>query len=616
MDRDGEKLPPFSIHWQDLLPGFVKHILFTGPENSALRSHLSEQGVEAGFLQNTSLPASADRYDAVFCMYFPDKPEEFIAHIRRMASCLSPTGRLILYLHAAPAGNSRFPFHQFFPVLDRAGFYPYRWYPKDRPGDIENGCILLAVPNGYNPMAHARQCAEQGDPAAAIDLIERIDNSHFPDQETLVSALVVKHACYLQWMELQPPDNRPGPDSALFMRAQKDFYTIIHLKPLLHPAWRTHAQLWRAFGNDAMAARLLRSVLHVQEDPVTRQLLNTFDSTRPVSRVPETAPIWSGCSRPPRILVITHDNSDYGMDSLYDGLCTVLGPQNVVEFPWKGTLHGRDTEAAQNYPCVFDYPGEPRNAAAIEAELRNGQFDIILYADVVQFSRRETVRRFLAAAPDIPVMVYDTWDSTQNYQPVIQDYLGRETIALYFKREMLAGIDYGPRAFPLPFGYPDRLVPESVPEKQSKDFFWAGKWLFGLRSLYLPWLEKLLDRKFSGASYDQESYKAALLQARAGFSFFGFGFDTVRYWELPAHGCLLLAERPLIRIPHDFEDGISALFFEDLPELEEKMGWISAHPKACGTIARAGRRHFLEHHTASQRARQLLGRIEEHRFRD
>ncbi|MDZ4860169.1 MAG: glycosyltransferase, partial [Candidatus Hydrogenedentes bacterium] len=107
-----------------------------------------------------------------------------------------------------------------------------------------------------------------------------------------------------------------------------------------------------------------------------------------------------------------------------------------------------------------------------------------------------------------------------------------------------------------------------------------------------------------------EMYKQSLADSRIGLSFFGFGFDTVRYWELAAHGCMLLAERPLVRIPFNFIAGESANFFDDLPELEQKLAHYLAHPDEAQMIATAGHSHFLKYHTTSARARQFLGRIQ------
>ena len=136
----------------------------------------------------------------------------------------------------------------------------------------------------------------------------------------------------------------------------------------------------------------------------------------------------------------------------------------------------------------------------------------------------------------------------------------------------------------------------------------AGNRYYGLRRLYLGYLETSLNVTFE-AHYPQEAYVQMLRSSLIAVSFCGFGYDTVRYWEAPAHGAMLLAEHPPIRIPHDFEDGKTALFFDDLPELEEKLLWCMQHPQEAARIAFAGHAHFKRYHTASARARQLLAHI-------
>jgi spore maturation protein CgeB len=86
----------------------------------------------------------------------------------------------------------------------------------------------------------------------------------------------------------------------------------------------------------------------------------------------------------------------------------------------------------------------------------------------------------------------------------------------------------------------------------------------------------------------------------------------VRYWEIPAHKVMLLAERPPIRIPHNFKDGESAVFFDDLPELEAKVDYYLSRPDEARQIAEEGHRHFMRYHTTCARARQFLGYLEAH----
>ena len=485
------------------------------------------------------------------------------------------------------------------------GLLALRTHMCEANGKTQWGFML--VRSTYDPVAHAGALEQAGYPVRAFSVLNSIQEFADLSDEHLAILAGEKHRLLHDAILEKQPE---APAANLLSFARKEFQLTVHAQPLLHVAYRRQAALWHHFGRDDLAVRLLQSVCHVQDDPESRALLQCLDVTSPVDAIREFAPSWTGTRRPPRILVITHDNSDYGMDSLFDGLCRVLGSENVLEFPWKPTLHGQTPEAALNYPCVFDYAREPKSPEEIEGELRENRFDLVLFADVVQQAYRDTVRRFLVASGDIPVVVYDPWDDSHSLLPCVLEYLGQSSVAAYFKREMLAGFDYGPNSFPLPFGYPDGLVPEDVSWERTRDLFWAGKRLFGTRSLYLDRLSKRLGRDLEHR-YSQEEYREAVRDARIGLSFFGYGYDTVRYWELPAHGVMLLAERPPLRIPYDFVDGESAVFFENVQELEEKLDYYLAHLGEATTIAKAGREHFLRYHTTTSRARQFLGQVEQ-----
>ncbi len=509
---------------------------------------------------------------------------------------LSSNGLLIAllptsYIHAMSSDLAE--------ALVRAELVALRTLPAN---DSWSGFVFARAT--YDPIAHARQLGDAGMPIRAANVLDWME--HYTPLVGKARATVALEKLGYYRAAVERTD---APSHSMLFHAQKEFHIAVHEWPKSVRACLDQSAIWRRCGNDDYAARLLRSLHHVTGDAAVAEALAQCTPERTVQPRLETSPEWTGAKRAPRTLVLTHDFSDYGMDTLYDGLCRVLGPENVVEWPWKPTLHGRDKDAAVNYPCWFEYPGAPRSVDDLVRELREGRFDLIVFADFVQMNKQDDVLRMLDAAPDVPVVVYDPWDDGGATQDAARDYLGGRAIAAYFKREMLSCLDYGANAYPLPFGYPDMHVPKVLPERRDTDLFWAGKRLFGTRSLYLDHLNGVLGRTLD-QKLSQEEYRRAIANARIGLSFFGFGFDTVRYWELAAHGCMILAERPCIRIPFNFVEGESAVFFDDVPELEEKLAYYLAHDEEAERIGRAGREHFLRYHTTSARARQFLGRIE------
>lgn len=462
--------------------------------------------------------------------------------------------------------------------------------------------LILGVRPTYNPIVHARGFLNAGRPEWAYDVLSNIPKAYHENEHVRATVSGDMMVCLLT---MGPPgideDTIPR-----FVLSQQLFYQALACEPLNHFFYQVQAEFWHKIGNDDMALRLLRSISHVAPDMATRDQLGGYDAANaplPSSLAP---PEWVRPEVPPRILYILNPRTHYGIDILYDGLCAELGDDRVTDFPWKPFLHGEKPDWLGNYPCACDWGGENLSVEQVIDRLKHGAFDIVLFGDLELSIGADTAKRILDAASGIPLFVVDALDDAHDTRPELAMHLGNPTFAGYFKREMLVGVDYGPDAFPLPFAYAERRTPDDIGGPRHTDLFWAGHRKFGLRRLYLERLESLLGYPLQG-EFTPEEYAQRLLDAQIGLNIFGFGYDTVRYWELPAHGCMLLAERMPIHIPYNFVDGESAVFFDDLPDLEQKLAYYLAHPAEVETIARAGHEHFRRYHTASPRARQALG---------
>jgi hypothetical protein len=464
--------------------------------------------------------------------------------------------------------------------------------------------LMMFTHEDYQPVIHAQTFFEKRRPDLSYEILSLIRDEYFADIENRVLVTSEKLLSLLSWMKTDA--NADTLD--LCSKAQYHFHHLGQHQSTAHGAFQCMAEFWRTLGDVSMARRLLCSIEHVAPDTGVAAQLASLEIAGAGSDIEITAPPWSPAGFKPRILFVTHPRPHYGLDVLYDGLCTLLGDDSVVDFPFKPFLHGASSEMYANYPCSFDRKGTVSSMEEIEAALQAGEFDLVLYGDTEGALPRDSAQRLARSAAGRPFFLVDPVDEFTNCRPAMEAWLERPFQA-YFKREMLACGDYGPNTFPLPFAFADHRVPVDTASERTEDLFWAGHRSFWLRRLYLEKLEHMLDRPLD-RHYTPDEYVRALLQSRIGLSFFGFGFDTVRYWEVPAHGAMLLSERLPISIPHDFQDGKTAVFFEDLPELEEKLPYYLAHPEETEAIAVAGHAHFMEHHTGSARARQLLGWIQ------
>ncbi|CAB1073866.1 hypothetical protein D1AOALGA4SA_1980 [Olavius algarvensis Delta 1 endosymbiont] len=599
-------VPGCWLESDEIIPGFVRRLLLIGEMPPEFDRRFS-QGIEIIVgADGPSLPAGRIKLNYFDCILINNRHipgGEVFAAVSDLLPYLTQNG--CIGILAAGQPEEFFSKDRLDSHFNELGLLRYKTLPEEQSA-AQGSRAVVAFREAYNPVAHARELAGKGQFSCSLEILNQIPAELIGDSETLAFVAAEKQRYYLDLQKSLPPETCRH---RYFYQARREFAQVTDALPHFHAAYRTQADYWRHIGNDNMAQRLLRSIQHVKPDKETAaQLLQIPDEKSGCAAV-ESALVWKETQKSPRLLVITHDHSDYGMDTLFDGLCRVLGKQNVIEFPWKPVLHGQNQPAAHNYPCTFNHPAEPMTVEEIVDEIMDDRFDVILYADVVQLAYPQEIRRIMDAARHLPVALYDPWDNSHTPVDIVLKYIGRKSFDICFKREMLSNVDYGPNAFPMPFSYPAERINNRIKKNRKVDVFWAGKREWGLRPLYLRRIEQLLNRKFD-ETYDQAQYIELLQQSRLGLSFFGCGFDTVRYWEIPAHGGMLLAESPPIRIPYNFIDGESAVFFEDLPELEEKLIYYLAQPEKAARIASAGHKHYLKYHTTTARARQLLGCLE------
>ncbi len=469
------------------------------------------------------------------------------------------------------------------------------------------GLATVVVRSDYEVLRHAAALNDAGHVAGAFDLLDSPAASEGTDPLTAYRVTLERMAALLAL----PAAAWPVDPVRRAFYGQQDLYRIQNMRPACVHAAGCQAHLWRRAGRPDLGLRLLNTVRHEHEDPWLARVAPQVESAAvqmtasPEARQP---PQWPGHFRP-RLLCINHPNSDCGFDTLYYGLCQVLGTAHVVEYPYKPHLHGAALDPNVQHPNATHHPAPARSLHEIAAMLEAGAFDVLVFSDVYRLTPRAETRRLLDAAPDVPMVLLDTQDEGWDNTADLLDWCGRASYLLHFKREMLNHVQYAPRTRPLPLAYMDWRVPEDTSGPRDVDVFWAGHRTWGLRRVYLDALEERFGGTFP-LHAAPDAYREGLRRARIALDIFGQGFDTVRQYEITAHGALLLSERKPIAQPHGFVDGEHAVFFDDLPELLGKVDYYRTHREEAAAIACAGRQHFLARHTSRARARQFLGWLE------
>ncbi len=448
----------------------------------------------------------------------------------------------------------------------------------------------------YDPLAHAQQLAGTRRFDQAYEILCAVPPAHRVDATLDARVQVLKMVCLLglQRLGAYPPLTCLAAGVYLFARIQRRL-------PNQPETFRLVSRFWEAIGDARTGARYRLIADELAGAPPSV----TLPPPAPAPDAPAAA--WGRGTRPTRVLFLMGDaRTNYGLDVLYHGLKLVLGEDNVVEYPHKPALHGVIPDQFAHYPALFNHSGPALDLEALLAALRAKEFDLIAWGVTEAEPDPEFTRALREAAGDTPLAFVDMRDDCADHVPALCARLGLAAPPACFKRELLATATYTGAPTALPFAYADELVLDAPGTPRAPGVFWAGQRGWGLRDVFLPVLDaRGIDTR---TNYPQDAYRAALRSAQACLNLAGAGFDTVRYWEAPAQGCLLLSETLPIHIPHDFTDMTDALFFDTPQGLTERLDYLAAHPEAAEQLRHAGWQRLRTHHTASARALQFLAK--------
>lgn len=354
-----------------------------------------------------------------------------------------------------------------------------------------------------------------------------------------------------------------------------------------------------------------------------------------------------------KILYLTPWGYDYLPDQLYTGLCKVLGWESVIDFPWKAEYH----DPSCKVPYLPQNPGRHYELEEVRGLLEQDEFDLV----VLTAQRRGTLEAFDALSRDCsvpPIAFVDSNDSPE----MKPDLFRRVGGGVYFKREYRwqgtksvrdmyvqwrqfgSDRDLFGRTYPLQMSAILESIPPSDSVARDVDISFTGYASHRKRIQGVRILRNASDIRFEGGVYGDATTRQSKLvlgsipilraklqgdpyvgeakynyklgydehyrllrRSKMGLSIRGSGFDTVRYWEIVASKALLISEKPVISIPHNFEHGKHAIFCR--PDMGDLLDLVRTYMRDDSTreaLAEAGYQHLLKYHTCEQRAIQFL----------
>jgi len=323
-----------------------------------------------------------------------------------------------------------------------------------------------------------------------------------------------------------------------------------------------------------------------------------------------------------KILFINSRSYDYLQDISFSGLIKALGPAQLCHWP-------------PNPKFILPFKTYPKNlgfhsASALSASWQKPdikKFDVVM----VGACKPDAFQFYLKIAASIPrqtlVVLLDGGDREEiggdlarlGKNNLFEEARAARDFNLIFKREYLEGNYYPDNIKPLPFGFNFSRLPSLPNEQKYQVTFWAVE-SHPIRTQALQLLQNNFDCTKNGTTLNQtfkkykrkgKFYLQELASSNMALNFRGGGWDTLRYWEIPAVSRLMISQKPAIVIPNNFEHNKHAVFCkDDLTDLIDLCAYFLKENKKREAIAQAGHNHAVNYHSDLARAKYILQTIE------
>ena len=322
------------------------------------------------------------------------------------------------------------------------------------------------------------------------------------------------------------------------------------------------------------------------------------------------------------IFFICSHGFDYVQDLTFRGLVRALGRKCVVDYPWNKKYH----LPLWRYPKNMGFSrnlifSPPRTKSWIK------ETDVVIVGSAKADAFRALLSCIRNIPKSIPLILLDGGDLESiggdlKREDAFDLFLEAQAIRpfdLVFKREMVEDRSYPAYTRPYPLSFCTDYSPTAVERKVFQVAFW-GVESNPIRTSALRSLEGKFDCDENGTQRNQSfskykrkgaAYFRALAECEIVLSFWGAGYEALRFWEALGVGSFLLTQRPKIQMPHPFRSGEHLVYLDDdIGDLIEKCHYYLAHIEKREAIAKSGNAHLLSHHTTRRRVDFLLREIQ------
>jgi hypothetical protein len=319
-----------------------------------------------------------------------------------------------------------------------------------------------------------------------------------------------------------------------------------------------------------------------------------------------------------KILYICSNRFDYLQDLTYAGLVKVLGKENVVDYPWNPKFN----LPIKSYPKNLGF-----KSISFRFPFMNSfkEIDFVILAS----AKKDVLESYLKILPLVknkPILFLDGGDFSEIGGDFYREHSGdlyeaaikKRPFDIILKREYISSLHaHHSNIFPFPFSFPYNITFPTISESFKKyDVSFWGQQYPQIRTNALNLLAGKYDCNQNGTTLDQnfQTYKRRGLfyleeisRCKIVLNFRGFGWDTMRYWEVPATGTFMISQEPKISIPNNFESGKHLVWCSDsLDDLIDLIDYYLARPLEREKMAINAREHLIKYHLNTARAATLI----------
>lgn len=319
-----------------------------------------------------------------------------------------------------------------------------------------------------------------------------------------------------------------------------------------------------------------------------------------------------------KILFVNSGSADYVQDLTYSGLVKKFGFYNIVDYPWNKKYH----VPYRKYPKNLGYVKNSLHKSLLTRLKKEIDYIFVGSSKVDCF---ETYMDLIDQFPsNIPVVLIDGGDRCDGIAKDLEAHgrpelyekaLAKRPFDYIFNREFLIGHEYAQNVFPIPMCFNYDRLPELDHDFKYDVSFWAVE-SHKIRVEALNLLQDKFDCRSNGTERNQkfskykrkgDRYLQELARCKITLNFRGGGWDTLRYWEVPAIGRFMISQKPSIVIPHNFRDTKEIAFCkDDLSDLVELCEYYLKHNTKREEIAKNALTHVKKYHTDLARVEYIF----------